>query len=454
MRAYLMPHPPVLLPEVGCGREREIQDTLDACMRVGEEISKENPETIVLITPHGPVFSDAIAISTERLRGNLSKFGAPNISKSIDIDTELTEIILNKAEAESIPVVDLNISSVKKYGLQYELDHGAIIPLYFLKGNYEFVHITYGMLSKIDLYHFGMLINDAAKLLRRNIVVIASGDLSHRLTLDGPYPFSKYGKQFDEEIIKHLETGNGLGVFNMDLTTINEAGECGLRSIYIALGALKGEFIGELYSYEGPFGVGYGVLKMESVNDNDYFKRINDKIITEYFDKLERANTYVRLARDSIEHYLNTHTYLEPPAYTNEIKNVIAGTFVSIKKEGHLRGCIGTILPTRVNVIEEIIHNAVSAAVRDPRFAPIDKSELTSLDISVDILNEPVSAKKEDLDPFKYGVIVRQGSKSGVLLPHLEGIDTVDEQLSIALRKANIIDGDYSIERFEVIRYE
>ena len=132
-----------------------------------------------------------------------------------------------------------------------------------------------------------------------------------------------------------------------------------------------------------------------------------------------------------------------------------AGVFVSLKKGGQLRGCIGTILPTQADAAREIIRNAVSAATEDPRFDPVGASELDELEVSVDILGNPERVDSMDkLDPKRYGVIVRHGGRSGVLLPDLEGIDSVNEQVSIACRKAGIYpDQPVEIYRFEVVRH-
>ena len=133
-----------------------------------------------------------------------------------------------------------------------------------------------------------------------------------------------------------------------------------------------------------------------------------------------------------------------------------AGVFVSIHKNGQLRGCIGTILAVAKNIGEEIILNAISACSRDPRFDPVRADELAYLDISVDVLSIPEKiASKDDLDVKRYGVIVSQGNKKGLLLPDLEGIDDVDEQVSIAARKGRIdLQKPYQLERFEVFRHE
>ena len=138
-----------------------------------------------------------------------------------------------------------------------------------------------------------------------------------------------------------------------------------------------------------------------------------------------------------------------------EMLNNKHGVFVSIKKFNQLRGCIGTILPTTNSVAEEIIRNSIKAATEDPRFIEVSKDELEDLDISVDVLTEPIKATKEELNPKIYGVIVNKGRKRGLLLPNLEGVNTVEEQLSIACEKAGINPlEDYEIEKFEVMRYE
>ena len=164
----------------------------------------------------------------------------------------------------------------------------------------------------------------------------------------------------------------------------------------------------------------------------------------------------VKLAKDSVTHYVHNGQISTPPSQLSPEMGEQAGVFVSIKKKGELRGCIGTFEPTRENVASEIIHNAISAATQDPRFPPVDNSELDSLDFSVDVLSAPEKvAGKNDLDPKKYGVIVRSGDRKGLLLPDLEGVDSADEQVSIASMKAGIYLGE-SIElyRFEVKRYK
>lgn len=168
---------------------------------------------------------------------------------------------------------------------------------------------------------------------------------------------------------------------------------------------------------------------------------------------------YVQLATDVITHYVRTGKarYTLPNYVTPEMLNKKAGTFVSIHSStDDLRGCIGTIGATQPSVALEIVANAIAAATRDPRFEPIKSSELEALNISVDVLTEPEKITSvNELDPKKYGVIVEKGRQRGLLLPDLEGINTVEEQLNIAMRKAGILEGPYgcTLYRFQVVRH-
>ena len=164
----------------------------------------------------------------------------------------------------------------------------------------------------------------------------------------------------------------------------------------------------------------------------------------------------VKLARNTIDAYVKTGKTISIPSYLTDEMKGMAGVFVSIKKHGDLRGCIGTFSPTQPNIAAEVIQNAISAATRDPRFPPITPEELDSLDISVDILTEPEKiASPDELDPKRYGVIVTKGWKKGLLLPDIEGVDTVEEQIYIAKRKAGISpDEEVELQRFEVKRYK
>ncbi len=163
----------------------------------------------------------------------------------------------------------------------------------------------------------------------------------------------------------------------------------------------------------------------------------------------------VELAKRAVEEYIRTGRAVPvPEALIPEMKER-AGVFVCLKKDGQLRGCIGTFMPACSNVAEEIVRNAISAACQDPRFFPVGEEELASLEYSVDILSPPERVHDvKDLDPKKYGVILAKSGMRGLLLPDLEGVDTAEEQIRIAKMKAGIALGeDVEIYRFEVRRY-
>lgn len=459
---YLMPHPPIIIPGIGKGEEEKISSTSYACNKIGEEIGKLKPETIVIITPHGTMFSDAIAIlHGDRISGDLSQFGCNSMKTEAVIDREFNEKLSLNCHAEGIPAATVDSELLRRYNHDFKLDHGSVVPLYFINkyyNNYNLVHITYSPLGNMTLYKFGMKIEKTAKEIGRKIVIIASGDLSHALKEEGPYTFSHYGEKFDKGLLKYLEKGDINSLFNMDSTMIKESAECGLNSINILLGSLEGrEFKGEVLSYEGPFGVGYGVMKFKSEEKESSALKVLEKINEEKLKKkLNSSNPYTSLVRESLNYYFTKGSKIKDISkLDSELLNKKHGVFVSLKKFGALRGCIGTIYPATNSVAEEIIRNSIEAATKDPRFPAVNIEELYDIDISVDVLLDAFPSSVEELDPKKYGVIVTSGNKRGLLLPDLEGIDTPSEQLSIACSKAGIdVNEEYEIEKFEVIRYK
>ena len=162
----------------------------------------------------------------------------------------------------------------------------------------------------------------------------------------------------------------------------------------------------------------------------------------------------VRLAKETIESYVRDRTIPRPKELTPEMVER-AGVFVSLKVGGMLRGCIGTYEPTKANVAEEVVENAISSATRDPRFPPVSAGELADLDYSVDVLTAPEPVESEaELDPKRYGLIVERGGRKGLLLPDLEGVDSVARQIEICRSKAGIMPHQpVQLYRFEVKRY-
>jgi AmmeMemoRadiSam system protein A len=258
-----------------------------------------------------------------------------------------------------------------------------------------------------------------------------------------------------------MKTGDFYKFLTIDGALTEKAADCGLRSFVIMAGALDGVKVkSELYSYENTFGVGYAIASFEPDGEEES-RKLLDKYLESERAKINEIrqgeDEYVRLARMSAEYFVLNNAYLKAPdGLSGDMLNNRAGAFVSVKKRGVLRGCIGTIAPIKENICMEIIHNAVSAVSEDPRFEPVKADELNELIYSVDVLSPPESIKgRDELDPARYGVIVSSGYKRGLLLPNLEGIDSVDKQIDIARRKAGIgADEKYTLERFEVIRHK
>ena len=308
-------------------------------------------------------------------------------------------------------------------------------------------------------YKFGQEISRVADELNRRVVFVASGDLSHKLKEDGPYGFISEGPQFDKEVMEILGDGKFLELLTMDQTLCSRAAECGLRSFWIMSGALDRKAVtSESLSYEGTFGVGYGVVWFD-INGADDSRRFDEKLAefkrNETIKRKEKEDAFVQLARLSLETFVKTHKAAElPKNLPEEMTNRRAGAFVSLHKDGALRGCIGTIAPTTDSIAQEILQNAISACSRDPRFSP-EVDELDDIEYSVDILGEAERIfSLEDLDVKKYGVIVESKGRRGLLLPDLEGVDTVEEQVRIAMRKGGIpLTEPIALWRFEVIRH-
>jgi AmmeMemoRadiSam system protein A len=283
--------------------------------------------------------------------------------------------------------------------------------------------------------------------------------LSHRLTREAPAGYSPDGAVFDELLRQCVREGDIRRLVNIDPELVEEAGQCGLRPLMIGLGVLDGyEILAEELSYEGPFGVGYMVAKMKR-GKRDPQRELVSSLYKDRNDRIKKVmddeSLPVHLARTSIYNFLTREQYLNSIEEFKDLCGIKAGAFVSLKKHGQLRGCIGTIEPAKDNLCEEIIHNAVSAAVSDPRFEPLMLEELDELNISVDVLEPPESiGSTNELDPKVYGVIVTRGNRRGLLLPDLPGIDFPEEQVKIAREKAGIRPGeDVLLERFKVTRY-
>lgn len=455
--AFAAPHPPLIIPEVGRGQEQNILATVDSYEAMGQQIAREKPDVLAVITPHSVMYADYLHISPGiQARGDFGAFGAPQVAVQAFYDQDFANQLCAQAEYQGIPAGFLGEKDPA-------LDHGAMIPLYFIQkytGPIPIVRISISGLSYQLHYQLGQCIRQAAATSDKKTVIVASGDLSHKLREDGPYGFSMDGPLYDERICKIFSQGDFYGLLDMDPTFCESAAECGHRSFLIMAGAFDGwDVKSRLLSYQGPFGVGYAVAAFHPVKENEkrcfLEKHIREKE-RKRLERKEREDAYVRLAREALEHYIQTGERISlPQGLPHELYDGRAGAFVSLKIDGSLRGCIGTIMPVQSCMGEEIIENAISAAVEDHRFSPVEPDELPLLTYSVDILGEPEPIQSMDqLDVKRYGVIVESGLKRGLLLPDLAGVDTPQDQVRIALEKAGISSrANYAMERFEVIRH-
>jgi len=272
--AYIFPHPPIIVPEVGRGNEQKAIGTIEAVKRASKDIKNNVPSTIIITSPHAPMFRDYIYISdADKLIGGLEKFGSSSVNLSFKNNTKLVNNIIRYARGEGIACGGLDEKTRKRFDVSEELDHGAVIPLYFIKREYssfQIVHISSSMLPRDELYRFGNCIDKAVKDSEEEIVFIASGDLSHRLSHDAPYGFSPHGSEFDNLLIKSLTAFDTETLINIDDELCESAAQCGLNSFVIMLGALdRYDYEPEIYSYEGPFGVGYAVAGFKIKKDKE-----------------------------------------------------------------------------------------------------------------------------------------------------------------------------------------
>ncbi|MCR5624300.1 MAG: AmmeMemoRadiSam system protein A [Lachnospiraceae bacterium] len=469
--SYMVPHPPMIVPQIGRGSEERVRKTIDAYNQVADEIAGIKPDTIIISSPHSIMYADYFHISPGKSAfGNFSGFGVPEVKFHETYDWELVERICLLANESGLAAGTLGERDAS-------LDHGTMVPLYFIRQKYNDFNIIRIGLSGQSLYkHYelGKLIKQAISDLDRRAVYVASGDLSHKLQDYGPYGYAPEGPTYDERIMKVCSSGEFDKLFDFDEEFCDKAAECGHRSFVMMAGALDGNrVIAKELSHEDVTGVGYGICTFSVETDSagapvydperEFLRKHLNQKKSELTERYKDSDEYVRLALKSLESYILNHRKLSVSegvsGFSDEAKtellNKQAGAFVSIHEHGRLRGCIGTILPTCENVAQEIINNAISASTRDPRFEPIESDELPFLEVNVDVLGEPEPIDSMDeLDPKRYGVIVSKGRRRGLLLPDLDGVDTVEQQVSIARQKAGIDEfEDVSLERFEVVRH-
>ena len=455
LRAYALPHPPLAVPPVGRGEENKIQATLSSFDEVAREIAALSPETIVFVTPHNVLYADYFHISPGRgAKGSFARFDAPGTRFEVEYDAGLAGEIAELAQKNGLPAGPLGEKDAK-------LDHGVMVPMWFINRRcraYRAVRVSQSGMDAAAHYRLGQCIAQAAG--QRRVALIASGDLSHKLS-GSSYGSVPEGAVFDQMVTGALARGDFLSLFNIPEDLRERAAECGYNSYMVLAGCFDRRGVeANLLSYEGPFGVGYAVASFapgEPDDSRDFLEQYTQALFVDARERRDGEDCYRALARQSLEYTVRSGRRLPlPGGLPDELLNNQAGVFVSLHKNGRLRGCIGTIAPATGNVALEIIQNAVSAGLHDNRFEPVEAAELPLLIYKVDVLSPPEAiAGPEELDVKRYGVIASSGRKRGLLLPNLEGIGTAEEQIAIARQKGGIPAGTpVQLERFEVVRHE
>ncbi|HEV8367371.1 MAG TPA: AmmeMemoRadiSam system protein A [Pyrinomonadaceae bacterium] len=432
----IAPHPPIMVPEVGGDAIAEVRSSIEGMAELTRRLIASRAQTVVVISPHAPLETDSfVAYEGPTLYGDFSRFHAPETQFTVPVDEDVLKAISANAAKENFQVTKI---------WEPALDHGTAVPLHFLIDNGwkgKVVALGYCFLSNDDHLRFGTCVRRAIDESGRRAAFIASGDLSHRLKLEAPAGYNPGAYVFDEEVVDAIRAGTPERIPEIDHNLRKLAGECGYRSMLVAIGATK-ELPAdcELISYEAPFGVGYLVAQLTG-------KR----------EQKDEALELTSLARMAVETYVKSGNVPESQSEAQGLLAARAPCFVSLKTlDGELRGCIGTIESTRATLAEELIANAVSAAIHDPRFPPVTVDELTNLSYSVDVLLPAEPTMLEDLNPKVYGVIVEDesGEHRGLLLPDIPGVEDPNQQVEIATRKAGIAPGvPVRLSRFKVERF-
>ncbi|HXY74132.1 MAG TPA: MEMO1 family protein [Dehalococcoidales bacterium] len=385
---------------------------------VGAVVSRVRlPDTFIILGPNHTGLGVPYSIMTEGTW--VTPLG------EVAIDTDLAKRILAHAE---ILKNDIAAHS-QEHCIEVQLPF-----IQYLKKDFQFVPIVLSHASAEVYKEIGKAIANSIKESGKSVMIVASGDMTHYETEQAAW--DKDMRAIDamlkldaEELLSRVQRYDiSMCGYGSAAVLIYAALEMGAKEAELVKYTNSGETSGDKLSVVGYAGVIF---------------------------KSYRESPQVKLARETVETYVTKHTIPEVKDVPQEMRGK-AGVFVSIHAGDNLRGCIGTIGPTKNNIAEEIIHNAISSATRDPRFPPISKNELSGLNYSVDVLMppEPVESEKE-LDPKKYGAIVESGWRRGLLLPALEGVDTVAHQIEICRAKAGIeYNEPVKLYRFEVKRYK
>ena len=372
--AGLFPHPPVMIPEIGGEDAARVRKTIETVKSAMEQIVKEKPDTVVVMSPHNLCFSDGPSLLiAEELSGNMGAFGHPALSITLPVDQELAAFIGQKA-APLYHWHQVDRAEAARYKKPLQIDWGSFVPLYYLLQagfHGKLVLLTPDGTKGEGACALGAIVSYAAQQLNRRVALLATGDLSHKLTPDAPHGYSPKGNDFDETILNALQHRDKEALDQLSSSFLQEIDTCGLPSVYFLLGALGNTPAKQpLLSHEGPFGVGYGVALY----------------LPEPLVPKEKSipSPYVALAKEAIEHYIRTGRFLRvPPDLPPDLCRPGA-VRITLREFGAIRGYAYTIHPQYHSLAEEIIHVAKAAATENPPHPPVTASELEDLDIVVE----------------------------------------------------------------------
>ncbi len=257
----IVPHPPLLIPEIG-GRDLvKVESTKRAMEEIADRIKFLEPEVLFLISPHSPILARSFGVKlSQDLEGSFANFGCPQVRIRKQNDVDLAMKIIDLGRDRGIEVEPIKGMRGRWLSEGEELDHGSLVPLYYIdqKIDIPVVSASISYLSYRDHFRFGEIIREACEELGRKMVFVASGDLSHRLLPGAPAGFNPRGKEFDQAIVDIVSSGSFESIYDIEEELVEDAGECGFRSIHTLWGSLsKYQLENYLLSYEGPFGVGY-----------------------------------------------------------------------------------------------------------------------------------------------------------------------------------------------------
>ena len=433
--ACLMPHPPIVVPGVGNGREREAELTVGSMKEVAERLVRVEPHTVVVISPHSPRRQGCFGLwGGERLTGTLRRFGCDWVRVDLPPDIEFADRLTIEARTEGVQVWHIE---------EGEIDHGAVVPLYYLiEAGWRGPTVIFGLSlhGEEGVGEMGRAIASTARACGRRTALLASGDMSHRLKPDAPAGFHPEAHRFDEEFIRLVGEGSYEKTDQIDERLQSLAGEDVVDSSRVVFSAVEYDSSGGgVLSYEGPFGVGYGVAVLYEAGIEENPGRIRRKPGGDCGNRVECEDETIlpRLAREAVEREISGGGDSTNPVFSPFLLQK-KGVFVTIRnREGILRGCRGYVSSDR-SLVETTRKSARSAAFSDYRFSPVDAEELPKLTFEVSILERLEEVEDlDELDPELFGVVVKsKDGREALMLPGIEELDTVEKQLCAVREKA------------------